>query len=453
MEPLIKQSSVFVPIDISAKLLSDTVEKSVPPRFSERRGISISGVRDEYVQVDVTRSPLVTALNEKGISVSGRTTRARARVRGEVRPFGPSFSQSANGTITFSVSAKPEFKTNWKIDPNLTYKFTVPNMRTRLAGVFDISLRGKTTDALNNAAGKLRNKYRDNFPLNKNLKEAAEKLWSETHQLIEINSDLKTWAKIEPSSIFVMQPNFTKERMRAGLGVRIQNQIILSDTKPTLKIKDFPKVLEIVDEPGTDNLSFSLPVILDYSTINSEITQQLQTKNPEFTQKIAGKNLSLKITGGSLKPSGNSLFIETDIKAKYGGFFGKKISGKLYFTATPHLDKATNQLKFLEFDYHTDTNSFLANTASFLLEPIVKSKIQEKLSVDLSKLETDAIKTAQAEIANLETKIPEGITLDLNPTNISLSDIIVGSEYLQILLDVGGHINIKVDDNFFLPDE
>ena len=237
MDPIIKESSVFVPIDISSTLLSTTVEKFVPRKVSERRGISISGVEDEYVQVDVTRSPLVTTLKETGISVSGRTTRARARVRGKVRPFGPRFSQSANGEITFSVSANPKFKTDWKIDPDLKYKFTVPRMRARLGGVFDISLRSKTTEALNNAAGKLKKKYRDNFPLNKGLKESAEKLWAETHQIIEINDNPKTWAKIEPTSIFVMQPNFTAQRMRAGLGVRIQNQIMISDTKPTLEVR------------------------------------------------------------------------------------------------------------------------------------------------------------------------------------------------------------------------
>ena len=99
MEPIVRQSSIFVPIDISAKLLSETVEKFVPPRVSERRGISISGVKDEYVQIDVTRSPINTNLNVNGISVSGRTTRARARVAGKVRPWGPRFSQSANGTV------------------------------------------------------------------------------------------------------------------------------------------------------------------------------------------------------------------------------------------------------------------------------------------------------------------------------------------------------------------
>ena len=452
LDPIVKQSSVFIPINLSAKLIADTVEKTVPKRVSERRGISISGVSGERVDINVARAPLNTSLTESGISVSGETTSASARVRGRIRPFGPSFSQTARGRIKFKLTAKPEFKSDWKIDPKLGYNFDVPSMSTHVAGI-RISLRSKTRDALNTAANRLRNQYKNNFPLNKDLKESAEKLWTDAHQVIMINDQPPTWIKIKPVSVFVMQPDFTADRMRAGLGLRIENQIVASDQKPELDIGQFPEALEIISEPTGENLSFSLPVALDFTSVNTSINQQINSEKPKIEKNIAGKKLTLNILGASITPSGKELIVQTDIKAKFGGFFGKRLSGKLYFNSIPILDKSSNKLLFSEFNYHADTQSTIANIAAYLLKPLVLSEIKEKLTIDLTQLETKAISKAKAEITKLEKEIPEGMALSLDPSQINLSDVIVSSNYLHLVLDVNGRIDIDVDDNFFIPSE
>ena len=217
------------------------------------------------------------------------------------------------------MSAKPQFKSDWKIDPNLEHKFVVPKMDMSIAKIGNLSVRGKTTEALNSGAEKIETRYKDNFPLNEDFKEGASKLWLDAHQVIKINDAPKTWAVIRPKTISVAQPVFTEADMRLGVGLEVENLVISSNKQPTLEVNELPKTLQIVEEPSSDNLVFSLPIALEYTAINAELNNQIAIKNPTIEENIAGEKIKLTIDKAKIMPSGNGMIIEADIKSKSGG--------------------------------------------------------------------------------------------------------------------------------------
>ena len=71
----------------------------------------------------------------------------------------------------------------------------------------------------------------------------------------------------------------------------------------------------------------------------------------------------------------------------------------------------------------------------------------------MTNLETKAIALAKTEITQIKGKIPDGIELNHDLTNIKLTDVVVSSNYLHTLFDVGARIDIDMNDDFFIPNE
>lgn len=452
-EPIVSESSVFIPVNISAELISNTIEQQVPRSFSQTKRLDIGGpVRQERVELSGSRQSLRTTTGPNGVSVSGAVNPVRARIRGylDLLVGKKSFSQTINGNINFSLSAKPVFLSNWKIDPNLQYKFNVPKMETKIAKVGKVSVRGKTTEALNEMGAKFQRDYRDNFPLNDDFKTGAQDLWSKAHQVVEIYDAPQTWLVTSPISIQVIQPKFSETSMTLGLGMRINNQILVQENMPEQELLPFPETLEIIAEPTEDNLEINIPIALDFSTLNSAASKEIGLRKPKIEQTVGGETIVVQIEGLNLIPSGNGLIVELDIKSSSGGFFGDKASGKIYLLATPFLDKASKKLKFLDLDYHAETKSTIGNAAAFLLKPIVLSELENELTLDLQDLEQQAIDKAKEEIIEINQSTPEGVAIKLDPNAIDLNEIIVGSDNLNIVLAVDARLDVKIDDTFFI---
>ena len=450
MTPISKQSSIFVPVNISSGLIAATVENTVPRSVNEKADIDIKGpVRREEVHITGNRSGLVTLLDQNGITVTGSINGISARVTGCVDLVldCTGFSQTARGNVEFSLSAQPVFRSDWKIDPNINFKFRVPEMKTVIAKMATVSLRDKATELLNKAAGEIRAKYRNNFPLNDEFKQGAEKLWETSHQVVKIYEEPKTWAVVKPTAISVVQPKFTTENMHLGLGVDIENSIIIQETAPILETRPLPNTLHIIQEPALENVNLLLPIALDFTAFNSEISSRLQQRNLTINEDIAGKTVSIEIRDAKVSPSGNGLIIEAMVLIKQG-FWGETFGGSVYFVGKPVLNKTSKQLTFSEFDYHLDSKSALAKIAAFLLKPIVLERIHQKLVVDLVALENDARTKAQMEIQRLNANMPDGVNILLDPTKIELDDLIVSKDYLHFILKVSGRVDLALNDGF-----
>ena len=441
------ESEVFIPIEISSEFISKSVESSIPRSFRERREISISGVKDEHVIVSGNRDDLTTVFSPDGISVSMETS-ASASVKGKVRPVGPKFSQTANGRINLTIKTKPEFKVDWTVRPNLKADYSVPEMRTELAGIFDISLRTKTRDALGSVISKQEKKLNDNFPGNAKFKKGALMLWNDAHAVTEVSKNPPAWILTQPVSLQVMQPNFDENGMRLGIGLKLNNKVVLSDVEPVLEVAPLPDTLEVVNKPTGNNILISLPVLADFATINSTLKSQLKAKPIKFVTEVAGDKLSITVDSLKLTPSGAGVILEAQTKSQSGGFFGEKATGKLYFLGTPVLDKTSNSLKFLDLDYHVETKSVLTNSAAYLLKPIVINELKDKMVVDMNDIETELVAKSKVEILNLNSKLPDGLKVSLDPSSAHVGDVIVGGDKLMILIKINGKVDVRIDEAF-----
>ena len=387
LDDITSETDIFIPITISNNFISKAVENTVPRSLEERHGISIGGVKDEHVIVKAKRGVLKTIQDTSGLSTS-TSVNISASVKGKVRPIGPRFSQTARGTINFTLKTKPEFQNNWKIKPNVMLNYSVPKMETELGGVFKVSLRGQTKKALDKVVNKQLNKLNNNFPGNTEFKTEASKLWNKAHAVISVSSSPQAWVVTKPLKMKVMQPEFDTKHMKLGLGLTLSNKLVISDYEPTVELSAFPETLEIIKSPNENNILISLPIISDLKSLNSSIKSELEAKPIKFETEAAGESMTGEINNLSLTPSGSGVIIEADINTQSGGLFGDKASGKIYLQGTPELDNSTNILSFSNLDYHANTKSALLNNASYLLKPIVLIALKNEIKVDLRQKKT-----------------------------------------------------------------
>ncbi|MDA8708282.1 DUF4403 family protein [Hellea sp.] len=451
LDPISTQSEIFLPISISTKFIADTLEEHVPKSIIDVSHPSIDVIKDEKLTVKASRSKLTTSSNENGITVS-TSLKTSARLFGRIK-FGlgsKSGTTTPRGTINPSFTSKPEFKSDWKINPNLSYTFTIPEMKAKILGV-SVSLRTKTREAESRALDKQKFSLNNNFPANQKFREEAEKLWKQAHIVSKIYDTPATWIVTKPQSFMVAQPVFDNTKMTLGVGIRVENSVITSDIEPKIDVSELPKVLEIVTLRKNENININLPFSLNYIDVNKSINSALTQKPIVINQEIAGEKITLKILAGEMIPNGSGLILKIKIRSKLGGVFGEKGSGELYLSAIPILDKSSNKIKFAEVSYHADTKSALANAAAYLLKPIILSQIQENLIVDLTELEAQAIEKAKVEINRMNNEIPQGLKLTLDPAAITLNDLIVSKEYLQLIFGVKGSVDISIDENFLFP--
>jgi hypothetical protein len=173
-------------------------------------------------------------------------------------------------------------------------------------------------------------------------------------------------------------------------------------------------------------------------TLNSDLfyREVITIASPLLLNKELGsKEKSIIIKNLDIYGNGDKLIIKVETSGSFEGAF--------YLTGKPLFNPQTNIFSVEEIDFDMSTQDILFKSANWLLHGTIKSKIQEKLKMDLTpRLEESR---AMAQKAMDHIKLIEHIFLKGSIKTIKLSDMMVQKDKISIQVYTEGETAILFD--------
>ena len=192
-------TNLTLPVRMSLKNLEGLLERELPRNMSGTEGISLSGVKDERIEWTMNRSSIGLSADQGRLRAS-TTISGTVRLRGKVRPIGPSFSVSADLSTAARLWMRPTLAADWHLQPNVEANATVQRAKIGTP-LGTISVRTQAQRAVNRLVGRLESRLNDRIGNDDSLAELGRELWESSHRTLNVATEPPTWMVLIPTQV------------------------------------------------------------------------------------------------------------------------------------------------------------------------------------------------------------------------------------------------------------
>jgi len=118
------------------------------------------------------------------------------------------------------------------------------------------------------------------------------------------------------------------------------------------------------------------------------------------------------------------------------------LEGVFYLTGTPRFDPLTNIFSVDDVDFDMQTRSLLLKSADWFLHSMIRSRIQERLNMDLTQRVEQSRELARKAISQVQ--LADNIFLRGNIKTLRFSDVLVQKDKISIQVLTDGESAIFV---------
>jgi hypothetical protein len=256
-----------------------------------------------------------------------------------------------------------------------------------------------------------------------NLKTYIQPFYDEMQRDIDLG--LLGHLNLMPDELSLSRLTFEGRYLRFSIGVNATPTI--KYTPWEIKQKPLPPLSRY---KSIDGFNAYTDLKLDYDSLSKSITQSLVGEKFE-----AGKNFIL-IDRLNLFPIEDRIGIDVT-------FSGSK-KGRLYFTAIPTFDTATQRIKMADLKYDLSTKNVLLKSAKWLLSETIREKMEESMNVDV----TSYLNEAKAEMnRGLNEPINEYVRLSGKMEELKVTAFQMRPEELFMRLYLKGNLKVLLTKN------
>ena len=218
----------------------------------------------------------------------------------------------------------------------------------------------------------------------------------------------------------------------SGIGVRANIETFIArNLSDPIIISSLPYLQ--IQNNISDQFIIYLPVHLSIDLINETFSYIIDNQKFEISD-----NIRIIIKKIKLIPNGDKLTIKLDFKYEENNFIDS-IDGVISLEGNIYFDKIENSIKLINLDYDLETQRSLISIASWLLKPILLSKIQKKLVFTL----TSELEKLEFKVKKLldHVKLPQDISSSINVEKIELDSVILKDDYIYLIALCHGSIS------------
>jgi len=322
---------------------------------------------------------------------------------------------------TRAIPLKLKFKASARVTPDWQlaadiYYVGLSDLLAEQIGVGPISINprsiveGVTQPVQQVISGLISKKINETFP----LKGQVAKVWHAAQKPVLVEKRYGAWLKLSPREVMLSPLHAADNRVKLAVGINTFAELVVGPQ---------PAALSPVPLPGLKQVSkfdrsfrIALNTDLYYTDILRIATPLLLNK--EFESD--GKTVVIK--GLDLYGNGDRLVVRIETTGSLEGVF--------YLTGKPHFDPGSNIFSMDEVDFDMQTQSLLLQSADWFLHGTIKSRIQEKLTVDLTQRVTQTREMAGKAIAQVQ--LVDHVLLKGSIKDLKFSDLLVQKEKVSI---------------------
>jgi Domain of unknown function (DUF4403) len=409
-EPKKESSSMNITVEASAKDLTSTLDRMVPKELykgaTKTKGLNATVLRN---------GPIVVTAADNFIYLNIPIAMSLGYGMFETPTITPS--------VKFKVTAK--VTPDWKVNAEVYY-MGLSDLLSEKVGIGPISIKprdiveGITNPLQRTLSELLSKKLNEQFP----LKSQVSKVWAASQKPILVDKNYSAWLKITPEELLLYPLSAQNNLVKLSVGLKSVAELNVGPEPPTRAAAPLPN-LKLAN--GADR---SFRVALNTDLFYKDL---LAIAAPLLLNKELGSDgKSVILKELELYGNGDHLVVKVAVTGTIDGVF--------YLTCRPLFDSKSNLFSVEDVEFDMQTKSLLLRSADWFLHGVIRSKIQEKLNMDLTQKLTQAKEMAGKALT--QVKLADNVILSGTVKTVKLNDVMVQKEKLTVQLYTEGETSI-----------
>lgn len=405
------QSTIWIPIALNEKVLTDAANAMTPVRISipkatarhseevddpacvahnaARRLIgksanchrritlySVSADTEGLVTRDV---PIVVTAQDNGLAL-------RTKVFGALEASQAGITQTARGVADVGAFIKLDIAPDWTalaqvVPPKGWSKHYVWVQRpeTRLFNVIPISLGSRTEAILDKEIDTFKSSLPSFIQGQLPLKDLMSAVWNKAHTVVQVSTKPKVWMSIDPVAIHFGSPTTANGDLLLNLA--ITSKVSVSTSRPVAPVPELlPALDKVLPSPG---FKVVVPTAIGYDAISAELSNAFADQ-PLRLEEANGQS-TISIRHVRVYPAGKRLVVGIKIDADLPNTW-LDTRGWVYFLATPEYDPKRRSLVLKSIDFARSVDNRIARATTAALREVLRNKLRRIAVVDLREL-------------------------------------------------------------------
>ena len=263
-------------------------------------------------------------------------------------------------------------------------------------------------------------KLNEQFP----LKVEVTKVWNSAHKPILIDKNYSAWLNITPQEVLIYPFYAQNGLVRLNVGLKSFAELVVGPEPPARQPLPLPPLKQANGADRTFRITLNAELF--YKDLRSIALPLLLNK------ELGSDGKSIILKDLDLYGNGDRMIIKIEATGSIDGIF--------FLDCRPVFNPKTNVFSVEDVDFDMQTKSLLLRSADWFLHGSIKSKIQEKLNMDLSQRLVQAREMADKALANL--KLADNVYLNGKVKTMKLSDVMGQKDKMLIQIDAEGETSI-----------
>lgn len=467
LPPMTRTSVIVAPAAIALTAIRDVMEKAAPRTLAGSKDNPLGDLLGKAdIGYSIARSPLdvkgrgaaltiATVLNGS-LRVTGQISTQAGNITGSIgslinRSLGNSV-QSLTGRVldqradirgNVSVTARPAFKSNWRIEPNLAAKVAIANGGLTVAGV-KINVANEMKPLIDSAVNDQVKRLQARIRSDPFIEQAARREWTKMCRAIPlatVSEDApRLWLELKPTRAFAAKPKIDLRNVTLTIGVQAETRIVPTATKPHCP---FPAKLELVPAMSDGRVAIGVPIDVPFTEINRLLEAQIKGKT--FPQDGSGA-VAVTVRGARVAASGNRLLISLAVKARERkSWFGFGTDATVHVWGRPVLDTKEQILRLADVELAVESQAAfgLIGAAARAALPYLQTALAENAVIDLKPFAADARESIAAALADFRQST-DGVRVDADVTGLRLAGIAFDTKTLRVIAEADGTARVAI---------
>jgi hypothetical protein len=404
-------STLNVPVEATsaelAKTMNQMIGKDIYKGSTKYSGLSADIVKNGAIQVATADNFIHLTIP---ISMSLR--------------YGVLSSPAINFNLKFRMTAR--MNPDWKLQAEIYYT-GLSDLLAEEVGIGMLTFKPRTIvegvvqpvqKTLSDLVSKLIN---ERYPLRAQM----TKTWNAAQKPVLLDKNYNAWLKLTPQEIMLYPLYAQNNQFKLSLGLKTYAELVVGPEPAATAPTSLPN-LKLVNEIDR-NFRITLNADLHYRDL-------VTIAGPHLLNKELGSDgKSVIIREMELYGNGDRLVVRVVLTGSMEGTF--------YLVGRPVFNSQNNMFSVEDVDFEMNSKNVLLNSAAWLLKGTIRSRIQEKLVMDMTpKLEQSL---AMARKAVAQVKLVENVYLKGTVKTIKLNDILVQKDKLAIQVYTEGESAIS----------
>ena len=429
------ESSVLVPVSITAARLAQILEEQLPRSLDGTEPLDLGGnVRDARIDYTVDRGAVAVRADDGRVRFTAPLA-GRATGSGELCPLGgllgcSGISESAdlravvNGALS-NIRLDPDWVV--RTDP-LQVDVEVTQAEVRLLGdLIPISFRTPLQGLIERQLPEVDAEFRRLLE-GVDLPSRLDEPWRALHRTVRLADEPEAWLAVQPRSVGVSPVTVADDRVTVSVVLSAAMAVNFGD-RPAVERRP----LRLRPMPGDARPAFRLevPVVADLDDLAAELD-------------ACCTPVSVPVPGGGSATLSNVTMAEHRGRLLLGGDFALSgwwaPRGTVHLLGSPVLDADT--LRLSDLDFSLESSSVLTALAVGAGRGLILDRLQAALRIDMAGYLEQAKTMLDAAVAELE--VGHGVDLGIEIGDVRLADVRAGDGMLVAVAEVTGTAVVEV---------